>query len=115
MTRENELPPGVSPDPARMTFIKRSVGKDRRARLGIAPDAKRLTGTIIRIREEGYGFIHAEQGDFYVNIASMRDRGMWREGTRVTFLPGAPRAGKAPPAYDVKALPPLVEAEARCE
>ncbi len=66
------------------------------------PDPKRLTGTIVRIRDEGYGFIHtANDGDFYVNISSMRDRSDWIERTAVSFVPGEGKPGKAPPAFDV--------------
>ena len=67
------------------------------------PDAKRLTGNLVRLRPEGYAFAHVrDQGDFYVNIKEMRDRSAWEEGTLVSFVPGAARKpGQAPPAYDV--------------
>lgn len=65
----------------------------------------RLTGTLIRIRDEGYGFIHSATMDYYVNVSSMRDRSAWREGQKVNFLPGPSKPGKAPPAYDVQAIP----------
>jgi hypothetical protein len=66
------------------------------------PDPKRLTGTLIRIRDEGFAFIHTVgQGDFYVNVTSMRDRTDWIERTVVSFVPGEGKPGKAPPAYDV--------------
>lgn len=80
-----------------------------------APSKKklqRLTGTLVRIKDEGYGFIHPDNKnpDYYVAISSMLDRRDWEEGKRVEFTPGDPfpaRAGertKATPAYDVTAL-----------
>jgi hypothetical protein len=65
----------------------------------------RLTGTLIRIRDEGFAFIHvAHQGDWYVNITSMRDRADWQEGELVSFIPGVAKGNKAAPAYDVFAV-----------
>lgn len=65
----------------------------------------RLTGTLIRIRDEGYGFIHVDRGvEHYVNVSSMRNREDWQRGKIVTFIPGVGRPGKSPPAYDVVAI-----------
>lgn len=69
------------------------------------PKTKRLTGTLIRIRDEGYAFIHVrDMGDYYVNVSSMRRREDWQEQAEVSFMPGEPRANKATPAYDVVAI-----------
>ena len=66
------------------------------------PDPKRLTGTLVRIHGEGYGFIHTQDaGDFFVHVKEMRDRADWVEGKQVSFVPGAGQPGKAPPASDV--------------
>ena len=65
------------------------------------PD-ERLTGTLIRLHDSGFGFIKvAGRGDFFVHIHDMRDRKDWVEKTEVSFTPGPPRPGKAPPAFDV--------------
>jgi hypothetical protein len=65
-------------------------------------------GTLIRVHENGYGFIqiHGDvgQGEYYININSMRDRSAWVAGQVLSFLPGEPREGKATPAYDAIAL-----------
>lgn len=66
--------------------------------------AARLTGVLLRIRPEGYGFIHTAQSDFYVNINAMRERKAWKEGTLVSFVPGKPKKGKATPAYQVERM-----------
>jgi hypothetical protein len=71
------------------------------------PDAKpiRLTGTLVRLRDEGYCFIHVRGGvEHYCNINSMRHRAEWVEGQNVSFVPGKAPEGKAPPAYDVVAV-----------
>ncbi len=69
----------------------------------------RLTGTLSRIHKDGYGFISTTEGDYYINIASMRDQAAWKEGRIVTFLPGVAKPGKAPPAYDARAVGKGVE------
>lgn len=67
--------------------------------------AERFRGVLLRIHDEGYGFIHTEaSGDFYVNVSSMQDRAAWKEGTLVSFSPGKAKAGKAPPAYQVRVV-----------
>jgi cold shock CspA family protein len=63
-----------------------------------------LRGTLLRIHPNGYGFIHTESQDYYVNISSMDDRKDWKEQQTVSFLPGQPRKGKATPAYKVRAV-----------
>lgn len=76
----------------------------REGHSSIAPGAKRLYGTLVRIHEDGYGFIRTDQGEFYININSMRDRSAWHAGSALSFLPGLAREGKATPAYDAKAI-----------
>lgn len=72
------------------------------------PTTTRLQGTLIRIREQGYGFIHVPHGtEHFVNVNQMRDRSAWVEGTEVRFTPGKAKPGKAPPAYDVVAVKTL--------
>lgn len=81
----------------------------------------RLTGTLVRLKTEGYGFIRPDDGtpDYYVSISSMRDRADWVEGTRVQFTPGKPfpvRAGeksKATPAFEVVAAHDVRTIDAR--
>lgn len=69
------------------------------------PADVRLKGTLIRIHEEGYGFIRVpHRGEFFVNVNQLRDRSIWVEGAEVHFTPGRPKSGKAPPAYDVVAV-----------
>jgi cold shock CspA family protein len=64
--------------------------------------ADRLTGTIVRIRPEGYGFCHvAGLGDYYIHVSEMRDMAAWQEGAQVTFSPGPSKNGKSPAAHDV--------------
>lgn len=69
---------------------------------------RRLTGKIVRIHPDGYGFIQPDGGgqDLYVAISSMRCRTDWVENNVVDFLPGPhpKNARKAQPAYDVAAL-----------
>jgi hypothetical protein len=73
---------------------------------GVKPGTPRLVGTLIRIHQDGYGFIQTAQGEFFINIGSMRDRAAWIPNQVLSFLPGAPREGKATPAYDAIALKP---------
>lgn len=71
----------------------------------------RLNGTLVRLKDEGYGFIRPDDGtpDYYVSISSMRDRADWIEGSRVQFTPGVAfpvrqgQKNKATPAWDVVA------------
>lgn len=66
---------------------------------------ERLIGTLARLRDEGYAFIHVPgKGDFYAHINEFRDRAQWIGGLQVEFTPGKPKPGKAPPAYDVVAV-----------
>ena len=65
-------------------------------------DPKRLTGTLVRIHGDGYGFIHTqEHGDYFVHVKELRDRADWVEGTQVSFVPAEGQPRKAPPATDV--------------
>jgi cold shock CspA family protein len=76
----------------------------------------RLTGTLFRILDEGFGFIHSDCGgrDHFVSIAEMRNRADWQAasaaiadkgGLRVSFCSGAPKAkNQAPRAVDVAPL-----------
>jgi cold shock CspA family protein len=67
--------------------------------------SQRFRGVLLRLHDEGYGFIHTEEsGDFYVNISAMQDRSAWKERTLVSFIPGNAKPGKAPPAYQVRAV-----------
>lgn len=78
-----------------------------------ASKRQRRTGTLLRLKDQGYGFIRPDGGgpDFYVSITSMRDRSDWVEGGRVEFTPGDARPtppggkSKAAPAWDVVGLP----------
>lgn len=66
---------------------------------------KRLQGTLIRLHEQGFAFVHVkDHGDFYVHINEMRDRKCWEQGAVVSFLPGVAKGGKCPPGYDVCAV-----------
>ena len=83
---------------------KESVGRPHRIRRK-GDAAERFRGVLLRIHDEGYGFIHTEEsGDYYVNVASMQDRSAWKEGAAVSFTPGRAKPGKAPPAYQVRAV-----------
>ncbi|HEY1810632.1 MAG TPA: hypothetical protein VGG42_18870 [Acidobacteriaceae bacterium] len=82
----------------------------------LEPEAQRLTGTLVRVRsDEGYGFIRPDNGppDYFVAISSFRHRRDFRVDQRVEFTPGVARRSsphdrpKAPPAWDVVALPAL--------
>jgi cold shock CspA family protein len=74
------------------------------------PQPIRLKGTLIRLRDSGFGFIHVRDGgDYYVHISNMRHRAEWIEGQSVSFVPGEGSVGKAPPAKDVVAIAPEVE------
>jgi hypothetical protein len=65
-------------------------------------EPNRLKGVLLRLCDQGYGFIHVPgSGDYYAHINHMRDRADWVEKTVVSFVPGKPRPGKATPAYDV--------------
>ncbi len=76
----------------------------------------RLTGTLFRILDEGFGFIHSDRGgrDHFVSITEMRNRADWQAagdaiadkgGLRVSFCSGAPKAkNQAPRALDVVPL-----------
>lgn len=105
---EDDLPPATAPLAVNTVYpVPRGSRAPHARRHGLPARLLvkgRLTGALVRIRPEGYGFIHSESDDYYVNINSMCDRAQWKEGTRVSFLPGAPKPGKAPPAYEVKAL-----------
>jgi cold shock CspA family protein len=79
---------------------------------------RRKTGTLVRIKDEGYGFIRPDDGspDYFVSITSLHNRAHFRENTVVEFTPGATslpgdgKKSKAPPALDVVAVfshPPL--------
>jgi hypothetical protein len=68
---------------------------------------RRLTGTLTRILEAGYGFIRVappdeREGEYYINIHSMRDKSAWQLDAVLSFLPGVAREGKATPAYDAR-------------
>jgi len=83
---------------------ERSPGRPHRIRRK-GDTGERFRGVLLRIHDEGYGFIHTEtDGDYYVNIASMLSRADWKEGRPVSFLPGRAKDGKAPPAYQVRAI-----------
>jgi cold shock CspA family protein len=78
----------------------------------------RLTGVLVRIKDEGYGLIRPDDGspDYFVSINSMRNRADWREETRVSFQPGIAQRpqhpgekSKAAPALDVVALETRVQ------
>lgn len=73
---------------------------------GVKPGTQRLVGTLVRIHEAGYGFIRTTEGEFYINVNSMRDRTAWAVDQVLSFMPGEPRDGKATPAYDAIALRP---------
>jgi hypothetical protein len=68
--------------------------------VGIKPGAKRLVGILVRVYEAGYGFIRADDQEYFINVNSMRDRKAWKPGTRLSFMPGHERHGKATPAFD---------------
>lgn len=88
-------PPSARPSPENLEF-----------------DAPRLTGTLVRVREEGYGFIRPDNGppDYFVAVSSFRHRKDFRVDQRVEFTPGVARRSsphdrpKAPPAWDVVAI-----------
>jgi cold shock CspA family protein len=73
----------------------------------LRPLGPRLAGEIIRIKEGmGFGFIRPDGGlpEHYVHVSALVDRSLWKEGQRVTFVPGPPSGGrKAPPALAVEA------------
>ena len=81
------------------------------AQLDSEAQPQRKVGVLLRLKEEGYGFIRPDakgrqrEPDYYVNICEMRDRADWQEGRAVSFLPGKPQPGsrKAPRASDVAA------------
>lgn len=76
----------------------------------------RMVGGLVRLKNEGYGFIRPDSGppDYYVSISSLRDPAIWKENQRVSFLPGDPHPDdgsgkrKATPAWDVAEAPELV-------
>lgn len=73
-------------------------------RRGAEKGSPRLFGRIARINPKGYGFIRSEEAlpiDYYVAVSSLRSRRDWREGQRVSFVPGESADRKAPPAFDV--------------
>lgn len=78
----------------------------------VKPRAERIRGTLVRVRDEGYGFIRPDAGppDFYVAVSSFRDRGDFRPGRRVEFTPGVAHRSedggrsKAAPAWDVAGI-----------
>ena len=75
----------------------------------LKPLSPRIAGEIIRIKEgDGFGFIRSDGGgpEYFVHITAMLDRKAWREGQRVTFVPGlSPGGRKAAPAFSVEAVP----------
>jgi hypothetical protein len=91
------------PQLERPTGSKRTPGI-REGHPNIAPGAKRLHGTLVRIHDDGYGFIRTDRGEFYINVNSMRDRSAWHSGQALSFLPGLAREGKATPAYDAEVV-----------
>ncbi len=66
---------------------------------------KRVTGTLVRIHEKGYGFIRPTNPalpEHYVNVTDFVNRADWFEGNTVSFVSGPAKPGKAPPAISVK-------------
>lgn len=84
------------------------------------PEGQRVLGTLVRVREEGYGFIRPDTGppDFFVAVASFRNRADFKLGRRVEFTPGVARRAKegdrakAAPAWDVEGVDTPAPAEA---
>lgn len=66
--------------------------------------ARRLTGTLVRKHENGYGFIAVGEGepDYFI-LKSKVPIACWREGQSFEFTPGeARKPGEAPLALDPK-------------
>lgn len=65
--------------------------------------AGRLRGTLLRIHQNGYGFIHVGPGlpEYWIQKRQV-PAAEWRTGRALTFLPGQPKKpGTAPAALDV--------------
>lgn len=89
-----------------------SVAASKKDRLGNQDPV--LTGTLVRIHPDGYGFIRTSDGseEYFVNIVNWPDRSKWVEGVACLFR-GTPRKerSKAPKALDIQIFLPKMKGQ----